>query len=354
MVKTVPIHIGIVGAGFWATTARMPILADLNSVRLVSVCSRSSLRRKLAKKMFHIPESFSSMENLILSHSCEAVIICTPNFLHARHVALALEQGLDVFVEKPLAISVEEANCLRKIVQTSRGILRVGYDRRAWANLQFIKKFIDKEYFGKIHTFRIISKSNHAAWAYKTKMPPEDYRLLTGWTKEDGPNYRSSPEKCGGGAVIELASHLIDQLLWLTNSRAVIVSCEKKSEIGHMELSAKISILLDCGTWGEIELDVDWSGKSISFCEVIGSRGKAIATGCTNLIVNDQVIDIKYSQDVTHNILLSFIHEIAGNKVEVSCSYEEATKVILIVEACYASMLIGNYIAVNDFPILSK
>lgn len=135
-----------------------------------------------------------------LSPDIDMVDISTPNFLHTEQAVAAMRKGKHVLIQKPLATTVEEAEL---IVRTARetgvkaGIYMSMFDKPIVYDL---KDMIEKGCFGRISSIHI--RNSH-----------------TGGLRLTEKNWRSSLEKTGGGALIQLNIHYINLLQWLLGSK---------------------------------------------------------------------------------------------------------------------------------------
>lgn len=330
------IQIGIVGVGFWSTVAHIPRLSARKDVKIVAACSRNSKRLKSVKKIFEIPYIFTSIEDMLAKGVCQAVVICTPNFLHASQSILSLKHGASVLTEKPLALNFTEAKQVFKETKRSKNIMRVSFDRRFWPNIFGLKDLIRKGMLGKITYIRIIHKSHRTNWAYLGDSPPDWIRRLTNWTRNDGRNFRSILEQSGGGVIIEIGSHLVDQLLWLTDSSVISISCTVEPQNSIIETAAHIFVHLDYGIDAELIIDADWRGKPKVETFVSGSLNVAISTDQNHLKFNKTEL-YKIKKPPYRSTSDEFIEAIKRNSSSGGCTCIEAMNVVKIIDACYRS-----------------
>lgn len=126
------IHIGIIGLGEVSQCMHLPILQDLCDTYQVTAISdiAPSLVEYIQKK-YHVPQSYSSADDLIEQGNIEAVLILSPDQYHGEYVAKALQAGKHVFVEKPVTLCLDELNQLIELKKNyPNQIVMVGYMRR--------------------------------------------------------------------------------------------------------------------------------------------------------------------------------------------------------------------------------
>lgn len=103
------VRIGIIGAGWWATSAHIPAVKSHPDAELVAVQSRERAKAERIARDFGAKHACTTVEELLALKNLDAVIVAsTPNVHHAQAKA-ALERGLHVLIEKPMTFTVEEA-----------------------------------------------------------------------------------------------------------------------------------------------------------------------------------------------------------------------------------------------------
>lgn len=120
-------RIGMVGLGGIAQKAYLPILTNEKSWQFVGAYSPNSIKRKRICQQYRI-EDFSTMSALI--QACDAVFVHSSTESHYEVVSTLLQHGKDVYVDKPLAATLEEAERLVELSNKSGRKLMVGFNRR--------------------------------------------------------------------------------------------------------------------------------------------------------------------------------------------------------------------------------
>lgn len=144
--------------------------------------------------------------------NCDAVDICTPNFTHCDYVVKALAANKDVFVEKPPAISAEEAKIEVDALGEKDLINMVGFIYRCPNAIRLLKKVINEK-IGRIYTYttyyggkRLANPTIELEWRFIRKMS-------------------------GSGAIADFGSHVVDTFTYLTGERIEKVSAIKQTFI---------------------------------------------------------------------------------------------------------------------------
>jgi predicted dehydrogenase len=137
------LRVGVLGCGPIAQAAHFESCTKARNATLHAICDvADDLRERMAAT--HAPErTYADYDAMLADPDLEAVIIATSDAFHVPAAARALEAGKHVLCEKPLALSVEEAESLRAAVVASGCILQVGHMKRFDAGLQAAKDFID-------------------------------------------------------------------------------------------------------------------------------------------------------------------------------------------------------------------
>lgn len=206
------LKVGVVGVGIGQTHLRAyQKLTD--EVEVVALCDVNRARLEQVADQFDVSGRYTSYEALFASGEIEAVSICLPNNLHAPVAVAALEAGLHVLCEKPLA---ENAASGRKIIEAaakSTGKFMVCFNRRYRPDVLWMKKMIDEGHLGRI------------------------YQAKTGWTRETGiPGWTAwflNKQAAGGGPLIDLGVHMLEATLWLLDYPAAqTISGDVQSNFG--------------------------------------------------------------------------------------------------------------------------
>ena len=124
-------RLGFIGAGNYASSMLLPHLRDNAGVELVSVATNRSLSGLNAQRKFGFASITTSVEAVLDDETLDAVFIVTRHQSHAGLVCEALERGLAVFVEKPLALTDEQlATIVETVERTGNSRVMVGFNRR--------------------------------------------------------------------------------------------------------------------------------------------------------------------------------------------------------------------------------
>jgi predicted dehydrogenase len=104
-------RIGVIGAGYWAVNFYLPFLARHPHAVCVGVVRPGTRELRALKRRFDLSVATEDVDDL-LGLSCDGVIVASPHWLHAEHAIRALEAGMHVLVEKPMALTRRDAEAV--------------------------------------------------------------------------------------------------------------------------------------------------------------------------------------------------------------------------------------------------
>lgn len=209
------IKIGVIGCGSIAQHRHLPEYAANPDVELVAVCDIAEERAKQVAGQYGV-KAYATHEELLHSGEVDAISVCTPNYLHAPISIAALDAGIHVLCEKPMATSRAEAETMIEAAKRSGKKLMIAHNQRFVASHQKARQLISNGEIGKIYSFR--TAFGHGG--------PE------GWSVEGKGGWFFQKDKAFIGAMGDLGVHKTDLLRYVLG--------EEISEVGaFIETSAK-------------------------------------------------------------------------------------------------------------------
>jgi len=169
----------------------------MDEINVVAVADKSrNLLSKAEKK--GVKKLYENYEELIDKEkdNLDAVIISLPNFLHYDGIIRSFENGLNVFVEKPLAISTSECNDIVAFEENSGRKLMVGYQFRFVDAIQKMKTMLSEGQIGELKYITSEFIANGPLSHGRIPKPISEWWL--------------NPQLSGGGALVDLGTHLVD------------------------------------------------------------------------------------------------------------------------------------------------
>ena len=145
--STTSLKIGLIGCGRIAQTAHLPAAEKAERVELAAVCDPSQMLAEAVGRRHGVPH-FTDL-SAMLQTDIDAVVIAVPDRLHVAMSVAALRAGKHVLVEKPIAVSLSEAEILREL--TGRGLkLQVASMKRYDPGVQYAKAALSDGRIGKV------------------------------------------------------------------------------------------------------------------------------------------------------------------------------------------------------------
>ena len=143
--KTKPVDtvgVSVIGAGGFARSVHLPNLAKLSDVQLRGVADASGMTAQSAGKKFGFSFCTSAEDEILGDPDTDAVFLVTPHSQHADGVCRALAAEKHVFVEKPLAISLDGLRQVHTALESAGHGLMVGFNRRFSPLAKELKQFV--------------------------------------------------------------------------------------------------------------------------------------------------------------------------------------------------------------------
>ncbi len=132
------VNIGVIGAGNYASTMLMPFLKEEGN--LIGIATATGINAKDKAQKFGFKYATTDYMEMLSDTDINTIVIATRHNQHAKMVIDALDKGKNVYVEKPLAISVDELKAIEKSYAVQKPLVMVGYNRRYATSIQYLKK----------------------------------------------------------------------------------------------------------------------------------------------------------------------------------------------------------------------
>jgi predicted dehydrogenase len=251
------LRVGVVGTGAVAQVAHLSAISKLDDAKVVGLCDIDVPKAQALARRFDVPDVFDDIEDLLSIAKPDAVVICTPNHLHEVHTVTALDAGVHVLCERPLALNAGGVERVKEVYERGDRVLLVGMNHRYRRDVRTIREFMKGGELGDVHAIR-------AGWYIH-----RPGSLATGW--------RERAAESGGGAMFDLGLPLVDVSLWIAGLPQVErVSATFSPHGAAIEDSA--SAYLYCAGGLSVFIDVSWrhiGPKEKVWFEVMGNQGSA-------------------------------------------------------------------------------
>ena len=256
--KTSDICMGVIGAGIMGSGHALYISESVKGARIAGIYdANSAVARKVASKVKKIGglsvTVYDSIQSMLAVKEITAIIIASPDNLHAEHLAMAIAAGKDVLCEKPLASNESDAKTVAQTANKSNVIVGIGFMRRFDPAYLELKRVIRSGKYGKVLQIRCTSRNV------------------------------SSPTATTAMLLTNVAVHEVDVIRWLLEEeiKSVNVNLTKVTSKANSKLSDPISV--NCYTESGVLATIDICANSTYGYEV----GMEVITESASLVVEN-------------------------------------------------------------------
>jgi UDP-N-acetylglucosamine 3-dehydrogenase len=214
-----PLRIGVIGCGSIAKHRHIPEYAQNPNVKLVAF-SDDVLERAQEYATKYGAKAYDDYKTLLENEKLDAVSVCTPNAFHAPISIAAMKKGIHVLCEKPMSITLEEAEEMIQTAKDNNVQLMIGYNQRYFSPHVIGRDIIQSGRLGKVLSFR--TTFAHGG--------PEQ------WSVEKENSWFFDKKKAFIGSLGDLGVHKIDLITWLLNEKiteisALIATLQKPGDV---------------------------------------------------------------------------------------------------------------------------
>ena len=223
------LRVGIVGAGGIARGAHVPGYRSSGRANVRAVCDVNAEAARVFSETQDIPHHYGSVEAMLAQEELDVVSICTSNDAHHPAALAAIERGLHVFCEKPLALNFAQAREMYEAAQSQGVVTGINFTYRTFPAARYVKELAEQKLFGDVKHFSIeyfqsysVNPSRSLEWRFQKKFT-------------------------GTGALGDLGSHATDLALWLNGGISGVR--------GHMATFIHERPLQDGSGMGAVDVD---------------------------------------------------------------------------------------------------
>ncbi|MDI6783036.1 MAG: Gfo/Idh/MocA family oxidoreductase [bacterium] len=237
------VKIGIIGCGAIVQKVQLPKFKLCKEAEVVAVADNNEKLAKQVAAEFGVPEHYADWQELIKRKDIDAVSIATPNYLHAPMSIAACNAKKHVLVEKPITVSMKDADEMIATAKKNKVYLMVEQVHRFIPHHETAHELLQSGIIGKVTTIR----------GYFGHKGPEFWSPTGKWF--------FSKTEAVGGAMADLGIHAIDTIRYILGKEvkqvaAFVGALEKKIEI---EDNGVCIMQFDDGTFGT--LAASWTYK---------------------------------------------------------------------------------------------
>lgn len=227
-----PVRLGAVGLGWFG--AVLAESARATGVAEVVACFARSPQARTTFARAHGCREAESYEALLGDQDVDAVVLATPHSTHADLIERAADAGKHVFVEKPLALTVADAERAVAATAAAGVVLQVGHNRRRQPANRAIASMIERGDLGTVL---------HLEGTYS----------VPGGHKPDLPAWRSDPAECPAGSMTALGVHTVDTFAaWVGRASRVAAFTARIAGLTPLDEATTVMIEYASGRLGTI------------------------------------------------------------------------------------------------------
>jgi predicted dehydrogenase len=340
---------GVIGAGGIADRRTLPGLLQARNCELLALMDVANTEALNAK--YQVP-CYQAEEELLGHPDIDAVYIATPVYLHLEQICKAARAGKHVLAEKPLCLSLQQAEQAVAVCREAGVLLQEGYMMRFHGAHQKIQEIVRNGEIGK----PVYARAQLSCW----------YPRLEGAWRQDF-------AKSGGGALIDMATHLYD-LLEMFLGRIVKVAAVVNTQIQDYAVDDSATTLLQFDSGCHATVDTFYcipDMASRTRLEIYGGQGSILSEGtvgqnCTGTLEvyrehPGKGYDATQSKDVASSFRTEEFSQVnpytcecevfaesilAGRTTPEFNSGERGLHIIRVMEAAYASAKSGSFIEI--------
>jgi predicted dehydrogenase len=264
-----PVRVAVIGLGRMGV-AHTAVLSMIPDCEVVGLCDRHPSLGKSLRGMGHRAPFFRNPAILLEKTSPDAVFVCTQSDSHAALARLALEAGSAVFVEKPLAHTLEDAAEMAALAKTLEKPLACGY------TLAYVPIFAAARHAIAAGAVGLVRQARSSMYLSQTFGPRK------GWMYDE--------RRSGGGVVANVSSHLLFLLQWCLGPPVEVRATSNKI-FSRVEDELHAMMRLESGA--EVGFDSSWSVPGYPYSAVVieveGDNGR--------MLVSNDALELELSSD---------------------------------------------------------
>jgi predicted dehydrogenase len=351
------IKVALIGAGNIANT-HLASYEKNKDVEIAAICDINEKRLNETADKFGIQKRYTDVDSMLKDNKdLDAADVCVWNCNHAECSIKALNAGLHVMCEKPMAYNAKQAEEMIAAAKRNGKLLMIGFVLRFSDEGRIAKDFVDKGYLGDIY----YSKAQYL----------RSHGNPGGWF--------SDKSRSGGGPVIDLGVHVIDLTRYLMgNPKPVSVYAQTYQNLGKrdylktrpgwvprdaspddisdVEDFAIAIIKYDNGAVTQLETSYDYHGEVVGKKALYGTKGGMdLSSGVkiyteTNDFISTVEVDTKnyklheemFDAEINHFV------DCVKNGTECRAKAEDGVEVMKILDAIYLSSKTGHEVVIED------
>lgn len=190
-----PLRVAVAGVGSFSQRVLIPGLLACPDADVVAVYGPTPDKTQEIARQQGIPRAYADYERMLDESQPQAVVVATPNDVHHPMTLAALRRGMAVFCEKPLGVTLEQAEEMAGAAREAGVPTAVNFTYRSTTGTRHVERLIRQGRLGDLYHFSITFWQNIRA----DPEVPLGYRML---------------RERGGGALLDIGVHMVDVIAW--------------------------------------------------------------------------------------------------------------------------------------------
>ena len=251
--------VAILGSGFIADIHIESYHRFVPEAEVVAVYSRDPTKAAAFAEKHNIPQSFNSIDEIVTNSGCEVVDICLPNFLHAEATLKAAKAKKHVIIEKPLAVTLEEADSMIKACAQEKVKLMYAEELCFAPKYERVRSLVNEGGVGEVYMLKQSEKHSgpHSDWFYDVN-------------------------QAGGGVLMDMGCHAFGWFFWIlknANVKSVLASMSTVLHKGRTQGEDNSIVIVEFENGATCVAENSWArhGGMDDRCEVYGTEGVVYA-----------------------------------------------------------------------------
>jgi predicted dehydrogenase len=195
------VRVGVIGTSWWTEAVLLPMFASAERAKTAAICGRNRERASEVAAKHGIAQVFTDYRQMIDHGGLDALVVASPDDTHHEIVMAALNAGLHIFCEKPVALNAAHAKAMYERAEAAGVKHMVMYSHHWQPMMQRLKQLTDEGYIGQ-------AQVGYFQW-------------LTGWARSSAYQWRYDGNRANG-ILGDLGSHLIHYAQWVVGDVASV------------------------------------------------------------------------------------------------------------------------------------
>ena len=339
------VRFAIIGCGKITERLTLPQLRRCPDAKVTALVDKDRAAAKRLADQFGLDRHriWTNWSEMLRGAEADAVAVNLPNVLHAEVTVAALKAKKHVLVEKPMALTLAEADAMMRAARANQRLLMVEHTQRFDPVHEAAHGILRRETLGRITQLR--GRIGHAGPEY--------------WTGRKR-SWFTDKRRSGGGALFDIGVHIVDVLRWLSGKEVRRIFCQAKTLQKRVTVEDNASALLEFtdGTLGSFEaswttrpyeMTTHFYGERGQLRTAIGSRHPLLVQLCRrkgdpNKPAGEAVSPVVRSSSRLGGAYPSFVASITQRSTTPFISGEEGRRTLEVILAAYESVRTGRWV----------